>query len=115
MTRRIWRSPGDGNDVGTARASEPLHGIRRHYRAVLGVGLVVSLDALEIVEVVHHQAVRLAERLAGGVGEPVDLLEAGAVAEVEACHRVARRSVLGAGVEKIPGGGTLQGLAHRVA
>src|SRR3954468_5985707 len=73
------RSPGGGDYLGCGGAGEALHGARRHDGAGFGVGLVVLLDVLEVVEIVDHQAVRLAERAGGCVGQPVDLLEAGAV------------------------------------
>ena len=60
--------------------------------AALRIGLVVLLDLVEIVEVVHHQPVRLLDGALGGVGEPVDALEPRAVAEMEARHRIDRQA-----------------------
>ena len=65
------------------------------------VGLVVLLDVLELVAVVAHQAVRLAQALRRDVALPVDALEARAVAEMEARHRIDGVAVHGLGVEEI--------------
>ena len=57
---------------------------------LLGISLVVPLDVLEIVEVVHHQAVRLAQRPFRRVGGEIQSLEPRTIAEMEACNRIER-------------------------
>src|SRR5262249_23468365 len=47
-------SPGDGYHLGGCGTGETLHGARRHDGAGLGVGLVVLLDVLEVVQIVDH-------------------------------------------------------------
>jgi len=54
---------------------------------------VVALDLFQVVAVVDHQRVRLAQALERGVGQPVDPIEAGAVAEMEARHRIERPAI----------------------
>src|SRR6266853_1773419 len=66
------------------------------------VGLVVAFDVVEAVNVVHHEPRRAAHARGGDVAEPVEALEARAVAEVEPRHRVERLVVL-FGVQKIVG------------
>ena len=66
-----------------------------------GKGFVVLLDVVEVVEIVHHQPVRLPEAVLGHVGEPVDPLEPRAVAEMETRDRIDRRAVARLGVEEI--------------
>src|SRR6266851_5124326 len=61
---------------------------RAHDGAVAHEGLVVGLDRLGIIEVIHHDAAGLRDAAARDVAEPVDALEPGAVAEMEARHRV---------------------------
>ena len=52
--------------------------------------LVVLLDFVEPVEVIHHHAARMLHAGLRGVGEPVEPLDARAVAEMEARDRVER-------------------------
>src|SRR5207302_3117809 len=54
------RSAGGGKQLQHRIARELADRARSHHRSALGIGLVVALDLFEIVEVVHHQAVRLA-------------------------------------------------------
>src|ERR1700689_4904526 len=56
--------------------------------AVAHEGLVVVLDAVMVVEIVDHDAEGFLDRTGGGVAEPVDPLQPGAVAQVKACHGV---------------------------
>ena len=58
--------------------------------ALVGECLVVALDSREVVEVVDHEAGALSQTLLAGVAHPVEPFEPGAVAEVEAGHRVER-------------------------
>src|SRR2546427_11428636 len=93
MTSQTWdgcrkRSARHGKQVEHRVAGEPLDMARSGDRPALRVGFVIALDLLEIVEVIDHQPVRLAQAFRRSVGEPVDLLEPGAVAEVEAGDRV---------------------------
>src|SRR5580704_1179039 len=63
---------------------------RRGDGAVLRIGLVVLFDVAEVVEIVHHQPVRLAAPAFGEIARPVEPFEAGAVAEMEAGDRIER-------------------------
>jgi hypothetical protein len=54
----------------------------------------VLVEPLQVVQVVHHQAERLLQALGRRVAGPVEAFHAGAVAEVEARHRVQRLAVL---------------------
>src|SRR3954465_11917674 len=56
--------------------------------AEIGVGFVVLLDGVEVVGVVHHQAVALLEALRRRVAEEIQPLEPRAVAEMEPRHRI---------------------------
>src|SRR5581483_990789 len=69
------------------RFEEGVHLARGGYRALVLVGLVVPFDVLELVAIVAHEPVRLAQALGRDVALPVDAIEARAVAEVEAGHR----------------------------
>src|SRR5262245_9538324 len=71
-----------------------LHGVRGDDGAVIGEGLVVGLDGAWVVEVVDHQPGGLAQAFGRGVAGPVQPLEAGAVAEVEARNRIDRFPVV---------------------
>ena len=75
---------------GRSGAQELAHVRRSDDLALLGEGFVVLLDVVEVVAVVHHQAVRLPQALGRRVAEKVEPLQAGAVAEMEARHRVER-------------------------
>src|SRR4051812_5040027 len=77
---------------------------RRHDRTVLSVGLVIALDLREIVAIVDHQAVRLAQPLLRSVGKPVEPLESRTVAEMKARHGIDGPVVDRAGKEEIVGG-----------
>ena len=55
----------------------------------------------EPVDVVHHQAGGARHAVRRGVGQPVEALQRGAVAEVEARHRVERLVAL-LGVQQVP-------------
>ena len=69
--------------------------------ALVHVGLVVLLDVLELVAVVAHESVGLAQALRRDIPLPVDALQAGAVAQVEAGHGIDGMAVGGLGVEEI--------------
>ena len=71
--------------------------------ALLGQRLVVLLDLAEVVEVVDHQPVRLAQALRRDVAEEVQPLEPRAVAEVEARHRVDRAAGLVLRLQEVVG------------
>src|SRR4051795_8472721 len=71
---------GAGGGLGPQRARDRRRG---DDDALLGVGLVVLLDRVEVVEVVHHQALRLRKPLRRQVAQRVDALQARAVAEME--------------------------------
>ena len=86
------RSVGDRDDVARGSAHEPRHRAGGDDGLMLRIGLVVLLDVVEIVEVVHHQAVRLAQRALRGVGKQVEPFEPRAVAEMEARDRIERRA-----------------------
>ena len=62
--------------------------------AVLGVALVVAFDLVQAVHVVHHQASRPAHAAQRGVAQPVQTLQAGAVAEMETRDRIERVAAL---------------------
>src|SRR3954454_9739072 len=64
--------------------------IHRHDGAVLRIGFVVLLDLVDIVEIIHHQAVRLRNPFAREIAERIELLEPRAIAEMEACDRIER-------------------------
>src|ERR1700758_3344160 len=51
---------------------------------------MISLDLVKPVKIVHHDAGRLLQALCGGVAEPIDPLDARAIAEVEMRYRVER-------------------------
>ena len=86
-------------------------------RALVGEGLVVGLDEAQIVEVVDHQPVRLAQALGRGVAQPVEPLQPGAVAEMEAGDRVDRLAAGTLGAQVVGGGQVEQqraeALGHR--
>src|SRR5689334_2260962 len=67
--------------------------VRRCDDAVLRVGLVVLLDVVDVVLVVHHQAMRLREGLFRQVAEWIELLQPRAVAEMETRHRIERTAI----------------------
>ena len=54
------------------------------------IGLVVLLDVIEVVEIVHHQSIRLRDGAFGCVGKPVDAFEPRAVAKMESRDRIDR-------------------------
>ena len=68
--------------------------------AVADVGLDVVFDVLRLVLIIDHQAERLGVSLGGGVGQVVDALDAGAVAEVKARDGIVG-PVLASGVGEI--------------
>src|SRR3981081_2977264 len=89
-TQQLLRSITDRNDVARRRLDEKRHRAGGNDGVLLGVDLVVPLDVLEIVEVVHHQTVRLPQRPLRRVGGEVESLEPRAVAEMEARNRIER-------------------------
>ena len=95
------------------RAHQPAHRACRDDRVLLRIGLVVLLDVIEIVEVVDHQAVGLLQRAARCVAEPVEPLEASAVAEMETRDRIGRHAAAVAGAQIIPGGRAQERLTDR--
>src|SRR6185369_2225191 len=80
--------------------------------AVVRERLVVALDGAEVVEVIDHEAGTLGEALLAGVGHPMQALEAGAIAEVEACDRIDRLSRRILGVEEVAQRCARERLAH---
>src|ERR1051325_6269735 len=58
-----WQDSISGRHQLAHGARELLHGARGDDGAAAGVGLVVLLDVVEVVEVVHHHAERLGEAL----------------------------------------------------
>ena len=80
--------------------------------ALLGQRLVVLLDLAEVVEVVDHQPVRLAQPVRRDVAEEVQPLEPRAVAEVEARHRVDRAAGLVLRLQEVVGRDRDQHGAH---
>ena len=69
---------------------------------MLRVGLVIALDVLEIVEVVHHQAVRLPHCPFRNIGQEIEPFEASAVAEMKPGDRVDRRAGGRASMQIVP-------------
>src|SRR6266568_5720870 len=97
------RSARGGEEVQGRVAGELADRARRHDGAALRIGLVVVLDLFEIVEVIDHQAVRLPQALGRAAGEPIDLLKARAVAEVEPGDRIEWHAARRARAEEIRG------------
>src|SRR3954463_12733040 len=82
--------------------------------AEIGVGFVVLLDGVEVVEVVHHQAVALLEALRRRVAEEIQPLEARAVAEMEPRHRIDGPARRGLGAQEIISRGRQPRLSPRL-
>ena len=57
--------------------------------------LVIALDRSSFVQVVDHQAQRLAQALLGDVRQPVDALQLGAIVKVKPGHGILRRLAAG--------------------
>ncbi len=74
-------------------------GFRGDDGALVGESLVVGLDKTQIVEIVDHQPVRLAQALGRDIAQPVEPLEPGTIAEMEAGHRVDRLPAAALGAE----------------
>src|SRR5262249_56224077 len=66
------------------------------------MSFVVLLDIVEIVEVIHHQAMGLRDCAIGRVSEPVDSLEPRAVTKMETRNGIDWRTTFIAGTEIIP-------------
>ena len=79
------------------------HRTRRHHRAIIGKALMVVDDVVEIVEIIHHQAVRLREALCGNIAEKIQPLQPRAIAEMEAGDRVGCAVLTVPRLEKISG------------
>src|SRR3954471_11939683 len=90
VSNRLSDTGGLRGVLGGGDGQVALHGVRDGDGAVVGEGLVVGLDGARVVEVVDHQPGGLAQAFGRGVAGPVQALEAGAVAEVEARDRVDR-------------------------
>ena len=54
------------------------------------MGFVVGLDIVEVVEIVDHEAGAVVQSLFRDVAQPAHVFDTGAVAEVEAGHRIRR-------------------------
>ena len=90
---RSWRLLGDGLRFRLLRRPEQgPDRPRRHDLAIVGKGLVVPFDLFQVVAVIDHDAVRLAQPLFRDVAQPIDALQPGAIAEMEARHRVHSRA-----------------------
>src|SRR5512145_2811408 len=77
--------------AGSARLpQQPLHAVRHRDPALARERLVVLFDVVQFVQIVDHQPARLLDPARARVGEPVDALQARAVAEVEPRNRVER-------------------------
>src|SRR5262245_45911528 len=76
------------------------------HRALVYIGLVVLFDVLELIAIVAHESVRLAQALCRDIPLPIDALETGAVAEVETRDGIDRLALGSLDVEKIMGGKT---------
>ena len=63
------------------------------------VGVAIATNVWEVIEVVHHQAIRMVH---AGVREPVQTPDAGPVLQVEVGHRVKSMLVL-LHLHQIPG------------
>ncbi len=70
---------------------------RPHFAAghnlAVRIGLVVGIDIAQLVAVVHHHGVGLLEAVGAGIGQPVEALDDGAVAEMEMRHAVERSAL----------------------
>ena len=74
--------------VAPSGLSWPADGLGRVALALAGVVFVVLLDLRGIVKVVDHQRRRFLDAFVGGVSERAETFDAGAVGEMEMCHRV---------------------------
>ena len=102
----------DRNDITRRRLDEARDRVGGNDGVLLGIGLVVLLDVLEVVEVVHHQPVRLPQRPLGGIGGEIQPLEPRAVAQVETRNQIERRAAARARTQVIPRRRAEQRLAH---
>src|ERR1700728_178560 len=110
-SRRPRNSTRDRNDFPHGRTHQPRHGGGGDDGPLVRIGLVVLFDVIEIVAIIHHQAVRLRQSPLRGVGEPVEPFKPRAVAEVETGDRVDRQSPPVTAAHIIEGGGPQQRLA----
>ena len=69
---------------------------------------MVLLDVIEVVEIIHHQAIRLRDGTIGRVGKPVDAFKPRTIAEMETRHRIHRGAALVARSQEVPRGGPHQ-------
>src|SRR3954471_13851077 len=102
----------DRNDITRRRLDEARDRAGGNDGVLLSIGLVVLLDVLEVVEVVHHQTVRLPQRPLGGIGGEIQPLQPRAVAEMEARNRIERCAARRARTQVVPRRRTQQRLAH---
>src|SRR5262249_59656089 len=77
---------------------------------MLRIGFVITLDIIEIVEIIDHQAVGLSERSLRRIGKPIEALEPRAIAEMESGDRVERHAAAVAGAQVIPCSGAQERL-----
>ena len=68
---------------------------------MVGVGFVVLLDVVEVVEIVHHQPERLLEAGVGEIAARIEALQPRAVPQVEPRDRIERAARRRAGVKII--------------
>ena len=73
---------------------------------------MVRLDMVERVEVVDHQAVGLLHALARGIAQEIQAFQAGAVAEMEAGHRIERLAGWKLRLQEVIGGKRSDGLSR---
>ena len=76
--------------VRTRHRRELAHGGGGGDLAAIGVGFVVLLDVIEVIEIVHHQPERLLEAGVGEVAARIEALQPRAVPEVKARDRIER-------------------------
>ena len=81
-----------------------------HDLAFLGEDFVVLLDVFEVVEIVHHQPVRLRQTLLGQIRQHIELFQPRAVSEMEARDRIERVAVVATCAQEIGRGGMQQRL-----
>ena len=69
---------------------------------------MVLLDVIEVVEIVHHQSIRLCDGAIGCVGKPVDAFKPRTVAKMESRDRIHGGAALVARSQEVPCGGPHQ-------
>src|SRR3990172_422234 len=71
-------------------AQVPTHAKRRGNFAVLGEGLLVPFDPVKLIQVVDHEPRTLLHPSGCEIAEPMDSLQASAIAQMKTRHRVDR-------------------------